>query len=441
MTTITQVGQSMQVILHENAHQIGRTSGFVQRQSKFGGAELAQTLVFGWLANPQASLEELAQTAAEVGIRMSAQGLDQRLGERAADCLQQVLHQAAQQMVQAEKVPLSVWEHFTGVYVQDSTCVSLPEALADVWPGCGGGHTPGDGAATLKVQVQWELQGGQLSAVALQAGRTADRTSGEWLARLPAGALGLADLGYFSLERMAAQAAAGSYWLSQVQAGTCLVEADGQSRSVSAWLATQTAAQVDRPIRLGVGQQLPCRLLAARVTPDVAATRRRHLRAEARRQGQLVSAERLKLADWTVFVTNVPAEWLNLDQAWVLARVRWQIELLFKLWKSHGQVDQWRSQKPWRILCEVYAKLLGQLVQHWILLVSCWDRPDRSLFKAAQTIRKHALHLASAFCQPAALEQALIVVQRCLAHGCRLNKRRSAPSTFQRLAAFDLAHG
>ena len=128
---------------------------------------------------------------------------------------------------------------------------------------------------------------------------------------------------------------------------------------------------------------MPCRLLATRVPPAVAAERRRQLRVEARRRGHAVSAERLKLADWTVFVTNVPAEWLTLEHAWVLARVRWQIELLFKLWKSHGQVDEWRSAKPWHIVCEVYAKLLGQLVQHWIVLVSCWHRPDRSLVKAA----------------------------------------------------------
>jgi hypothetical protein len=441
MTTIAQVAQIMQVLLQDTARQIGRTSGFVQRQSPYGGAELAQTLVFGWLDNPQASLAALAQTGAALGINISAQGLDQRLGQRAAECLRQVLDHAVQQLVQADKVPLAVWAHFSGVYVQDSTTVALPAALAEIWPGCGGGQTPGDGAAALKVQVQWELQGGQLSGLELQAGRDADRAAGAWLADLPAKALALADLGYFNLERLAAQAANGSYWLTRVQAGTILVAADGQPWAFSAWLATQTGTEVDCPIRLGAAQQLPCRLLARRVAPTVAAERRRRLRAEACRRGQPVSAERLKLADWTVFVTNVPAEWLTLEQAWVLARVRWQIELLFKLWKSQGQLDEWRSGKPWHILCEVYGKLLGQLVQHWILLVGCWSQPDRSLVKAAQTIRQHAVHLASTFAQPATFEQTLRVVQRCLAHGCHLNKRRGAPSTFQRLAAFDLAHG
>jgi IS4 transposase len=84
----------------------------------------------------------------------------------------------------------------------------------------------------------------------------------------------------------------------------------------------------------------------------------------------------------------VPPERLTLREALVLGRMRWQIELLFKLWKSHGHVDESRSTKPWRILCEVYAKLLAMLVQHWVFLVSLWAYPDRSLPKAAQTVQK-----------------------------------------------------
>jgi hypothetical protein len=89
-----------------------------------------------------------------VGVNITAQGLDQRLGVSAAGCLQQVLRLAVQQRVQAEKVPVNGWQHFAGVYLQDSTSLNLPAALAEVWPGCGGGHTRGDGALALKVQVQ-----------------------------------------------------------------------------------------------------------------------------------------------------------------------------------------------------------------------------------------------------------------------------------------------
>ena len=80
----------------------------------------------------------------------------------------------------------------------------------------------------------------------------------------------------------------------------------------------------------------------------------------------------------------------------VLARVRWQIELMFKLWKSYGYIDQWRSEKPWRILCEVYAKLIAMIIQHWILLTGGWHYPKKSLVKASKVVVKHAFSIASA---------------------------------------------
>ena len=81
------------------------------------------------------------------------------------------------------------------------------------------------------------------------------------------------------------------------------------------------------------------------------------------------------------------------------------------------------------MVCDVYAKLLAMVVQHWVVLVSCWAYPDRSLLKAAQTIRKHALHLASAFRKTAHLTRASAMIHQCLAVGCHLNRRKKAPST------------
>ena len=74
------------------------------------------------------------------------------------------------------------------------------------------------------------------------------------------------------------------------------------------------------------------------------------------------------MADWTILITDAPAKRLRFEEALVLLRERWQMELLYKLWKQHGQVDEWRTSNPWRVLCELYAKLIGVLLQHWLIV-------------------------------------------------------------------------
>jgi Transposase DDE domain len=130
-------------------------------------------------------------------------------------------------------------------------------------------------------------------------------------------------------------------------------------------------------------------------------------------------------------LTNVPTDRLTLQEALVLGRARWQIELLFKLWKSQGGIDESRSAHPWRQLCELYAKLLGMVIQHWVLLTSCWRFPHRSLVKAAQTIRSYALLLASALAGLVEVQVVLDHIGRCLAAGRRMNPRRQRRNTSQ----------
>lgn len=221
--------------------------------------------------------------------------------------------------------------------------------------------------------------------------------------------------------------------------GTAVYTTDGVRWDVLALLAGQGTPTVDLPVTLGLAQRVPARLLAVRVPEEVANQRRRRLRTQAQRRGRTPSAAQLAACAWTILVTSVPAERLTLRAAFVLLRARWQIELLFKLWKSHGHIDESRSGNPWRILCEVFAKLLAMVVQHWLLLTRWWSFPARSLHTAAQTVRQHALHLASAFACPVLRGHAIGVVQRCIASGCRLNRRKAKPNTYQLLLEPSLA--
>lgn len=106
---------------------------------------------------------------------------------------------------------------------------------------------------------------------------------------------------------------------------------------------------------------------------------------------------------------------------------------MFKLWKGPGGIAESRSVNPKRIVCELYAKLLAMLVQHWLMLVGTWARPDRSLTQAAGTIRQHARQLAGALSRFRWLCQAIRSLIACLGSGCRMNRRRASPNLYQLL--------
>ena len=433
MTSITQVSLALQTVLTTVANSAARTSGFIQRQRVLTGASWVQALVFGFLATPSASVEQLAHSAANAGTPISTQGLDQRWSAQAASCLKTVLEAAMQQVISADPVAIPILQRFNGVYLMDSTTISLPAVLAQVWRGWGG-HSAAHATAALKVQVLWNLTTGAFRHLALQHGRANDRGSAAQREELPAGALRIADLGYFALCQFAALLRQGVYVLSYWAPRTVLLDAQGVRQDLVALLRKHGAAPLDLDVQVGLQERLGCRLLAVPVAQEVADQRRRRIRREAQRHGRTASAEQLALAGWTICLTTAPRDKLSVAEALVLLRARWQVELLFKLWKSHGQVDAWRTQQPWRILCEVYAKLLSLIVLHWVVLVSVWEFPNRSLTKVAQLVPPHALALGRAVATGgAAVAATLAHIQRCLRRGCRMNRRKKHPNTCQLL--------
>jgi DDE family transposase len=431
MWTVTQVSQTLQCLVTTTANQLARETGFVQRASKVTGATFVQTLLFGWLNNPQATLQQLAQMAGSVGVAISPQGLDQRFTPTAAGFLQRLLEAAVTHVVTAHPVTIPLIQRFAGVYLLDSSTIVLPDELSQVWRGCGGNQAQHTQAA-LKLQVQLDVSTGALRGPWLQDGRGADQAAPNQTT-FPPGALRLADLGYFSLAVLHELSTAGGSWLSRLHLHTHVFDQTGTCLDVLLWLSKQQVGTHDLPIALGAQDRLNARLLAVRVPAQVAQQRRRRLRKQARRKGQTPSQRHLALADWTVLVTNVPADLLSLEEALVLLRARWQVELLFKLWKSLGRLDESRSAQPWRRLCELYAKMLALLVQHWLLVLSCWQYPDRSLTQAAQTIQRYATSLALALRSRKRLGEVLASIQQCLQTGCRITRRRQHPCTYQLL--------
>lgn len=431
MTSVTYVGEQLQHILQERANELAKETGCVVRVRKFTGATLLQTLVFGWQQHPDASLEQLASTAQLGEISVSDTAVDKRFSEACAQFLHRVLEEMSSVVVQAaHEVPLPLLGRFSAVILEDSSSIALPDELAELWQGCGGSqaHT----AAAVKLHTRWELKRGQLQGPKLTAGRSSDQASPLSQQEVVAESLLIRDLGYFNLREMAARHRAGGYSLTRFRLGTVLFSSQGQRLPVDNKLLPQRVGQMkEQAVLVGAAERLPMRLLLLRVPKAVAEHRREDLRLDAQRRGDAVSPEALRLADWTILLTDVPAKRLRFEEALVLLRERWQMELLYKLWKQHGQVDEWRTSNPWRVLCELYAKLIGVLLQQWLIVLFAWHDPQRSLVKLAQVVRDMSWTLMDPLVHHRSLRSALQLIGRRMRSGCQMNKRHKHPNSAQ----------
>lgn len=429
MISVAQWEEQLKVLFNERANTLAQQTGFVQRRRQISGADFVQGLVFGWLHQPQASLGDLGGAIAYREVSISDSGLTQRFTPRAAAFLQAMLAEVVGHVMSSEPVPIPVLQRFQAVIIEDSSQIALPDELAEQWRGCGGNqqHTE----AAIKLHVRWDLKQGSLQGPLLSDGRLADQRSPLRSEGIPVGALYITDEGYFGLKWLKQQGAAGGFFLTRPRYNTAFFDQQGHRLDLQEIGPKAVHQGLDLPVFVGTQVRLEARLVMVRVPEEVAEQRREQIRETARKHSREANEQQLALAQWTILITNVPVELLSVAEVLVLARARWQIERLFRLWKEGGQIDEWRSKKPWRILCEIYSKLIAQVVQHWCLLLT-WQQPDRSLVKAAKVVRSHALQFIEVLMGEYSLEQLLRKLQRGMAR-CRLNRRAKRPNLSQLL--------
>lgn len=434
----------LQPVLHDlfttTAEDLARETGFCQRRRQLTGPIFAQTIVFSLLDKPDATLEDFSDNANDLfDIDVSAQAFDQRFNEAATCFFQELLLAAfdrAFSSLHSNVLPL-LRRFPGGVHVRDGTTVSLPACLAAYFPGCGGANLSQPDAAAVKLVFDLDVTSGLLDGLSILNGRDNEKTAEVAAAPLPQGALLLEDMGFFAGERLQHYDSQGVYFLTRIPVSTTVFSETGKRLNLEKLLDKFKGGRLDMRVQVIAGRMFPCRLLAVRLPEEEAEKRRAAVREEARRRGRRVSAKKLALCEWNILVTNVPAEMLSAEEACVVRRVRWQVELLFKVFKSEGRIDETRSDKPWRVMSELYAKLLGQIVSHWLLLSAGFVVLWHSARKAARQVSRKALAVVAVIGNGEELRRLIGKLTRLLKRHCQLKCRNRPPSTYDRLAAFD----
>lgn len=433
MTSVPQLGEIIKKVLQETADQAGKTTGFIKRVREFTGASFAQTMILGQMQLGEVSLSDLAQFAKHMKVNVSAQAIDQRFNEKTVAFFEEVLNTAFTQVVAADPVAIPLLARFSEVIVEDSSTFTLPDVLKELWEGCGG-KTFGTLSA-FKVHVRWDLLNGSLTNLALGPGKLPDNKSPFKMNRRQRRSVRIGDLGYFDTQAFEQEHAAGEYWISRVKVGNLQIfDKEGNRLDLPTFLAERAVDHsYECQVQVSATRRLPARLIAFPVPEEVAIKRQVNNSRKAQRHSRSVNPTLQELAHWTLLITNIPIELLSTHEALILLRARWQIELLYKLWKQYAQADTSRSKKPFHLLCDIYAKLTGMIIVHWLMIIGCWQVPNRSMVKAATAIRRQVNLIARALNGRDDLNQVLLEITGGLDRCCQ-NTRKKHPNTSQLLS-------
>ncbi|MGG0260722.1 IS4-like element IS231O family transposase [Bacillus mycoides] len=435
--------------------ELAREMKFVKRKRKFSGSDLATICV--WISQRVASdplVRLCSRLHAVTGTVLSPEGLNKRFNEKSVLFLKHIFSLLLQQKI-CEHTHISnhLYNYFKRIRIMDATMFQVPNTLEHIYPGSGGcAQTAG-----IKIQLEYDLHSGQFLNFQVGPGKNNDKTFGtECLDTLRPGDLCIRDLGYFSLEDLDQMDQRGTYYISRLKLNTNVYVKNpnpeyfknGDIKKQTEYMKVNLEMMVGRLLpgetyevgNVYVGDQkvLFARLVLYRLTEQQLRERRKKQIESEKKKGKPYSQKSKILSGLNVYVTNTPWEWVSMKQVHELYSLRWQIEIVFKTWKSLFDIDHCRTVKRERIECHLYGKLIAIFLcsstmfkMRQLLLQK--KQKELSEYKAIGMIQDHLLLLYQAI-QKDTQELTKILIR--LFHLLQKNGRKS--HRYEKKTVFDI---
>ena len=345
----------------EELDVLAKKCGLVQRESPITGFTIAVMATTGLLNTPDGTLAQLAaHLSSALQTNVSPQAIDARLGDAAMAfmhcCLEKAFSMAARPPPLVGR-DVNLVNDFAHLYIIDSTNFELHPSLKDVFTGSSGASSP----SSMRIQLIHDYITGRIyvmigdtkmcDAPALQNVVDSD------ILDLSGKCLFLSDLGYFKIDTFKNIHSKEMFFISKLSFGVSLSDASGEKIDLERLMKSSEA--FDIPVVIA-GSKF--RLTGQKLSDaDINKRLRKAARSAQCKRGNTISDKYRLFLQYALTLTNLP-ELFTISALFTVYRLRWQIELIFKAWKSILQIHKIRSARIPRVMCQVYGKLIVAVV-------------------------------------------------------------------------------
>jgi hypothetical protein len=335
-----------------------RKHNFVIRESPIDGFTMLLTFTIGLLETKNTTLIKLVTFLNNVSSNeVSPQALDKRISEAATNFLFECLEKVMSFSIKKVDINNELISNFSHIYIIDSSNFSLNKELKDDFKGFGGSAS----AATLRIQFIFDYMSGKIyldiGDVKTTDAKTLEKIIDKNYLNTEGNALFLQDLGYYKLGTFEKIITTNNFFISKIKKNTKIF--DLENNEIDFQKIMKSNNKIDMKVKI-CGVEF--RLVGNKLSDDIANRKIREARIEAKKNGKTLSKRDIIFLSWGFYITNLSDEY-SFETIYTLYRIRWQIELIFKCWKSILQMHTIQYvRKKERILCEIYGKLIVAII-------------------------------------------------------------------------------
>ena len=292
---------------------------------------------------------------------VSKQGIDGKFTKETVEFIKLLFEECFARQV-SEIIDVRFLASFLQLRIKDGTRFDIPGELREYFRGFGGGCTS---ASALCIQYEFDLKTLRFVSFKLTHADVPDIAEARaTVGEVSENELILRDLGYFLLESFTKIIERKAFFVSRLNSGV-VVWADGKRvcfKKLREHMLQTRQPIVEKGIELGAGKVVAARMVAQLVPEEVYRKRMANLEKTAKKKGYTVSDESRSRCWFFLVITNIEARVMTGENLFKLYRLRWQIELMFKHWKSKMGIHEVQRMKYHRFMCMVLAKLMHAML-------------------------------------------------------------------------------